>query len=269
MGLAPSRLARKFVGRDHTPHVRRFISAFMCALIALAMGVGMTAATAVPAGASGTSVSDTALTATSSEAGATGVSIRVSFVATHALTAGTDSVTLDASTGYVFPADSACGQYNVTDLTSGADDGCSPLQSGAGTNEVTVAVPNVAAGDQVRVAVDGVTNPSAKGRGSIAVSTSEDTAPVSMATTIVKAASVGNFGVHHDIGRGGGHRSGLQAQLRLHLGSLRARQWNNSVDDHGGSSCQRGFSGRLSLLSVQRHGRGHGIRRRVRTPPER
>ena len=128
-----------------------------------------------------------------SEAGATGVSIRVSFVATHALTAGTDSVTLDASTGYVFPADSACGQYNVTDLTSGADDGWSPLQSGAGTNEVTVAVPNVAAGDQVRVAVDGVTNPSAKGRGSIAVSTSEDTAPVSMATTIVKAASVGNL----------------------------------------------------------------------------
>ena len=163
----------------------------MCALIAMAMGVGITAATtATPAGAVGTSVTDTALTATSSEAGATDVSVRVSFVATHALTNGTDSVTLDASTGYVFPSDSACDVYNVTDLNSGDTPGCSPLQSGAGTNEVTLAVPNVAAGDQVSVAVDGVTNPSAKGSGSISVSTSQDSTPVAIATTIVKAASV-------------------------------------------------------------------------------
>jgi YVTN family beta-propeller protein len=171
--------------------IRGFVSAFMCTLIALAMGVGITATVATPAGALGTSVTDTALTATSTEVGATEVSVRVSFVATHALATGTDSVTLDASTGYVFPADSACDVYNVTDLNTGDDDGCSPLLSGAGTNEVTIGVPNVSAGDQVTVSVDGVTNPSARGSGSISVSTSEDTTPVSMATTITAATPVG------------------------------------------------------------------------------
>ena len=188
MRLASSGSERKSVRRR--TGVRSVVSAFMCALTAVAMGVGITAVAATPAGALGTSVTDTALTATSSEAGATEVSLRVSFVATHALTNGTDSVTLDASTGYVFPSDSACDVYNVTDLNSGDTPGCSPLQGGAGTNEVTLAVPNVAAGDQVTVAVDGVTNPSARGSGSISVSTSQDSTPVAIATAIVRAASV-------------------------------------------------------------------------------
>ncbi len=170
--------------------IRSVVSTFLCALLAIAMGVGVTAAVATPAGALGTSVSDTALTATSSAAGATEVSVRVSFVATHGLTAGTGSVTLDASTGYVFPTDSACGVYNVTDLNTGATAGCSPLDSGASTDQVTVGVPNVSAGDQVSVAVDGVANPSAHGHGTIAVSTSADTTPVSIATTINVASSV-------------------------------------------------------------------------------
>lgn len=146
------------------------------------------------ASAGGGAVTDVAVTTTSSSVGATGVTYVADFVATDALSAGTDTVSVQAPAGVVFPTDSVCDEYQVTDLTTGATTACVPLQSGAGTNSIVIAAPNVNAGDQVRVAVNGVTNPGSPESGTLSVSTSADPTAVAGAPALdyVAATSVTN-----------------------------------------------------------------------------
>ena len=121
---------------------------------------------------------------------------RLSFVSTSGLSEpdnGTtvSTITVEAPANVVFPADSACYQYNVTDEATGSEDGCAPLQSGSGTNEITLATPNVSPGDQVLVFIDGITGAARKGSGKVTLWTTSDPKPTDVKAKTVASASVG------------------------------------------------------------------------------
>ncbi len=119
------------------------------AVIAALLGGGSVA------GAS--SVGSVSVSVSPAVAGATGARWTVSFTATSALAAGTDSISLTGPAGTVFP--NSCS-YTIIDTTPDPD-----VEWGAcagsmpDTNQVTLTVGNnVAAGHALQVVVDDVEN---------------------------------------------------------------------------------------------------------------
>ncbi|HXW33044.1 MAG TPA: hypothetical protein VEJ87_00575, partial [Acidimicrobiales bacterium] len=135
-----------------------------------------------------TSVSSPAFSASTSAAGAEGVTETVNFTtsASGELVGGSSAVTLVAPGGTVFGTCpyGDCGPsstYNFTDHTNSSGSGSST--GGVSGSTVTVPVPNtIQAGDQVTLTITAITNPPVES-GQIVLSTSSDTAPVSLADT--------------------------------------------------------------------------------------
>jgi len=145
------------------------------AVIAALLGGGSVA------GAS--SVGSVSVSVSPAVAGATGARWTVSFTATSALAAGTDSISLTGPAGTVFP--NSCS-YTIIDTTPDPD-----VEWGAcagsmpDTNQVTLTVGNnVAAGHALQVVVDDVENKSTSGSKTLSVSTSTDTTPVNANFTL-------------------------------------------------------------------------------------
>ena len=94
------------------------------------------------------------------------------------------------------PAGSTFGHFNyygtstVTDTTTGqqVSAGCT-VTSGTTVSCLLNNGPNVNAGDVLSVTLEGITNPTATGSGTVSVSTSSDTTPVSKSVTITAAGS--------------------------------------------------------------------------------
>lgn len=150
------------------------------------------------ASASLTSVSSPSLGRTSSAAGANGLTYTIDFTtsAGGALTGGSSLITLAAPSGTLFGAcPYGCGggnaTYTLTDLTNSSGSGATgPATFADGGAAVDVNVPNnVAAGDHLRLVITQVTNPPAS-TGTLAISTSADKAPVTVADTSTAAGTV-------------------------------------------------------------------------------
>ncbi|MDH2903415.1 MAG: hypothetical protein PXZ08_05630, partial [Actinomycetota bacterium] len=143
-----------------------------------------------------TAVSNLAFTPSNAGASVNNVTYTFNFTAATSMASGSSSIDLAATAGTVFPVPSGCGEYVVTDTTTGAVAGsCSVTQqttvSGGGGNGVVVTNPlSVAAGDTVTVVVNGVTNSAAVGSQNVELSTSSDTIPVSTSFGVQQSYSV-------------------------------------------------------------------------------
>ena len=135
------------------------------------------------------SVASASLSTSTTAAGANGVTYTVGFTAsaTGTLLGGLSAVTLDAPSGTIFGGcPVSCGggnaTYTFTDLTNPSGSGSGSPESVIDDNSVvSVAVPNtIQAGDSVTLAITQVTNPPT-GAGTVAISTSSDTNPVTVA----------------------------------------------------------------------------------------
>jgi len=138
-----------------------------------------------------TSVGSASLSLTSTSTNATDVTYTASFVPKNSMTAGYSTITLTAPAGTTFPT--SCGDYNVTNVTTGASNGCeTPTVTGGGST-VTIATSSVSArGDynRVTVTVYGVSNTSTVASANVSVSTSSDPAPVSQSIVFTAPTSV-------------------------------------------------------------------------------
>ena len=146
---------------------------------------------------SSTAVTSPTLSLSSTAAGASGVTYSANFTtsATGKLVGGSSSVTLVAPVGTVLgTCGSNCINYTFVDHTNpsgsgGGNSGDSAAIAGNGSI-ISVAVPNtIAAGDSVTLSITAVTNPPV-GSGSIELSTSSDTSPVSLSDPITSSSSV-------------------------------------------------------------------------------
>jgi hypothetical protein len=127
---------------------------------------------------SATPLGNPALSLSSTAPGAT-ATYTASFVATHALSAGTGTVTLAAAPGTAFPA--AAQNYSIVDASNPVGSGtvtATPALSDSGAT-VTLVVPNaISAGDSISVVASAVTNPADPVAASLAMLTSADARPV-------------------------------------------------------------------------------------------
>ncbi len=145
-----------------------------------------------------TSVASPTLSTTSTAGGAAGVTYTVGFTASASggLGGGSGSITLAAPAGTIFGAcPYGCGggnaTYTITDTTNSSGSGsASPSAFAAGGSVVTVVPANtIQAGDSVTLTITQVVSPPA-GAGQLAISTSADQAPVSVADTTTAPGSV-------------------------------------------------------------------------------
>jgi len=149
-----------------------------------------TPASTTDAIASAGSVSTPSVSPSSTTAGGTGVTYTIGFSssADGAIAAG-GTVTLIAPPGTELPG-SQC-DYALTDsTTSGGDFGCaSSVTTGASGSIATLTVPNaINAGDDLRFAVSGVTNPGA-GIDTLKVATSSDRIPATSSSYALTGSS--------------------------------------------------------------------------------
>jgi hypothetical protein len=144
-----------------------------------------------------TSVLYPAVSLSSTSTNATQVTYIASFQPKSSLTGGYSTITLTAPAGTTFPT--SCGDYNVTNVTTGASNGCeTPTVSGGG-NSVTIATNSVSAvggNNRVQVTVYGVTNTSTEGKQNVSISTSSDPTPVSEATGFTAPTSVSDANIY-------------------------------------------------------------------------
>ncbi len=146
---------------------------------------------------SATAVSSPTFAATSTAAVASGVTYTVGFTtsASGALVGGSSSVTLVVPQGTIFGTCpyGDCGPsstYTFTDLTHSSGSGSTTGGLSGNGSIVTVPVTNtIEAGDQVTLAITAVTNPPT-GTGSMELSTSSDTAAVTLADPTTTANPV-------------------------------------------------------------------------------
>ncbi|MGO9750197.1 MAG: beta strand repeat-containing protein [Solirubrobacteraceae bacterium] len=124
----------------------------------------------------------------------------IGFSVATALTGGSDTITIDASSGApgtVFPSNA--NEYVVSDLSNPSSSGTvsnSPTISNAGAT-VTIVVPsNIAGGDAISLVITGVTNPaSASTSATLAVSTSQDGTPAASAHYAITSSGAGAVSV--------------------------------------------------------------------------
>ena len=139
------------MSRDRWHHRQNAVRSVPVFLVALGIVASLTLmfGRANAGAATGTSVGSASLSITSSSAGATEVTYSVTFVATHALTAGSSTVTLAAPAGTVFPSATGCnGPYVMAYLyyvpespfPQSVANSCVTV-SGAGANVVTLQLP--------------------------------------------------------------------------------------------------------------------------------
>ena len=128
--------------------------------------------------ASPNSVGSAGLVLSSLSASATQVSYKATFTATNGLTAGFSTVSLVGPVGTVFqtygPSQYVCGIFLFKNLTTSQTDSCGFVTSGGASAVVSAQVLAVAAGQQVELTWDGVTNPSTIGTTTMDVSTTSD-----------------------------------------------------------------------------------------------
>lgn len=134
-------------------------------------------------------VSAPSVTMTTAAAGATGVTYQIEFTTSSsgALAAGAGTITLAAPAGTNF---AAATSYDAVDLSDGQDLGA-PLGFGVSNSGATatwtVNGSGVPAGDEIRLTIEGVTNPAA-GSDRLDVTTSSDTVEAQSAAYTVSAA---------------------------------------------------------------------------------
>lgn len=135
-----------------------------------------------------TGVSGLALTASSTSAGASQVTDVLTFTATNALTTGMSQIVVTGPAGSVF-ASTGC-LYTLYDAASERTSGCLPVSvTGGHTVAVTPEMPTTA-GDQLRLTIEGVTNPAATGSDSVTVHTTSDPVNTSVAFDVTPATAV-------------------------------------------------------------------------------
>jgi len=139
-----------------------------------------------------------AVTGVSATPTSTGVGAQVNWTvnlttsSTGALQYGADSaVTVTLPAGSTFGSYNFYGTSSVTDTTTSdlVSSGC-PVATGTTLSCVLNEGNDVSPGDALSVTLDGVTNPSATGAGTVSVSTSSDTTPVNKSVTFTAAGAV-------------------------------------------------------------------------------
>jgi len=149
-----------------------------------------------------TMVSDLSATANVYSAGATQVVYTVKFKAEHELAANSGYVRLTAPAGAKFYAANGYGYEVGNDTESRQSDHVEANPEGLGENVVDVYIPgsfSVAAGETVTIAAYGSENPtSADPSGTFSVSTSADTAAVSVPFAIGPASKISGLSIGAD-----------------------------------------------------------------------
>src|ERR1022692_2096723 len=142
-----------------------------------------------------TSVGSASVSLSSTSANATQVTYTANFRATHALTAGYSTITLNAPSGTTFPS-SGC-VYTVTDTRTHQSYTCNAATVSGPGNSVTITMSayGANANDSMVVTVNGVSNTSTTGSQNVSVSTSSDPAPFNQAVNFTAPTSVGSASV--------------------------------------------------------------------------
>lgn len=165
---------------------------------AIAVGAVLLVAGPLAGPAIASSVGGATLSLSSTSATATQVTYTVAFTATGGLTTGSSTITLTGPAGTAFPTASSCGNGYGVGLGSAPPVQCGAIvTAGGGTNSVTFKSPiDASPGAAVTVVVNGVTNSSATGTQSLAVSTSNDTTPVMLAFSLTAPTSMSAVQFH-------------------------------------------------------------------------
>ncbi len=150
------------------------------------------------------SVSSPSLSLSSTAGGANGVTYVVGFTTSPgagSILGGLGAITLVAAAGTIFgPCPYGCGggnpTYTITDATHPSGSGsATPVSTVAGGSVVSIEPANtIQAGDSITMSITQVTNPPA-GSGTVAVSTTSDPLPVTVADPIGLANPVGSPGL--------------------------------------------------------------------------
>lgn len=141
-----------------------------------------------------TAVSNLSLSTTAKDARATGVTDVVTFVPSTSLSGGTSTIDVTAPAGSVLPADGC--DYAVYDTSTKRSSSCLSVSVSEAGNGVTITTGvSVASGVKTVLTMNVVSNPAVVETGSLTLSTTSDTTPVSVADDIAASTGVKSFTV--------------------------------------------------------------------------